>query len=104
MNDAKGAIRASRFTSAPLHLGGSGRVGGGVCVCVFMKKRERKRGKQKEKERGPKGNYWLHSSHLEGMDCVSFDRTVVLHLGQFHPTPILPLGTSVNVWRHFFVC
>ena len=69
-NDAKGAIRASSFTSAPLHLGGSGRVGGGVCVymCVCMKKRERKKGKQKEKERGPKGSHWLHSSNLEGVD------------------------------------
>ena len=69
-NDAKGAICSSSFTSAPLHLGGSGRVGGGVCVymCVCMKKRERKKGKQKEKERGQKGSHWLHSSNLEGVD------------------------------------
>lgn len=53
---AKGAIRASSFTSAPLHLFGREWKGGsGVCVylCVYVyEKRER------ETERDQKGSLW----------------------------------------------
>ena len=99
---AEGGVPKFRFShlcSHRNHLKNDAKwVVGCVCVCVCVCVCETDRHTEKERERDReierwKGNHWLKWSHLEVVDEILHDRTVmVLNQGRFCPIPSLPPG------------